>query len=171
MILRNESTSDNTYFKDISFEVTSGLEGIGLVTDAAWTDINLDGWDDLVIVGEWMSVRIFENHQGQLIEKTEQYGLDDTLGWWECIVPYDLDLDGDMDLVVGNLGLNYKYKASKGEPFKIYADDFDQNGKSGYRIGILQWGRTISTAWEGMFITADSLNKKEVWQLYIFFQS
>ena len=90
-------------------------------------DIDGDSWDDLIIVGEWMPIRIFKNTEGTFKEITEQVYKTDHRGWWFDIKKGDFDNDGDMDLIVGNLGLNYKYQASEEKPFKIYLNDFDKN--------------------------------------------
>jgi hypothetical protein len=80
------------------------------------------------MVGEWMSVRVFRNNSNKFEDITDQTGLSEETGWWNCLTSADFDHDGDMDLVAGNLGLNCKYKASKEHPFEVYAKDFDNNG-------------------------------------------
>mgnify|MGYP000253285267 FL=1 len=97
------------------------------MTSSEWVDIDGDSWDDLIIVGEWMPIRIFKNTEGTFKEITEQVYKTDHRGWWFDIKKGDFDNDGDMDLIFGNLGLNYKYQASEEKPFKIYLNDFDKN--------------------------------------------
>ena len=99
----------------------------GLVTDAIWTDFNNDGLYDLVVVGEWMPIKFFQNQNGGFVEVTDQMGMNGTTGWWNTISQNDLDGDGDQDFIVGNLGQNYKFKASSEKPFHIYSADFDGN--------------------------------------------
>ena len=126
-ILENKSSKDNIQFVDVTKEKNPALENIGLVTSSEWVDIDGDSWDDLIIVGEWMPIRIFKNTKGTFKEITEQVYKTDHRGWWFDIKKGDFDNDGDMDLIVGNLGLNYKYQASEEKPFKIYLNDFDKN--------------------------------------------
>jgi enediyne biosynthesis protein E4 len=128
-LLRNDSRKGNAGFTDVTADVCPRLNNIGMVTDAVFTDIDGDKKPDLVITGEWMSIRIFKNTGTTFTEITEKSGLSDETGWWNCVISADFDHDGDMDLVAGNLGLNYKYKASKKYPFELYSRDFDNNGK------------------------------------------
>lgn len=114
---------------DVTLEKAPGLERIGLVTDAIWLDVNDDKQLDLIVVGEWMRIEIFEQQQGVFTNATESYGLENTRGWWFSVAAADFDQDGDKDLVVGNLGLNNKFHASEEKPFEIYYNDFDDNGK------------------------------------------
>jgi len=127
-ILRNDSKSGNVLFTDVTAEVAPMLKNIGMVTDAVFTDINGDRKKDLVIVGEWMSVRVLKNNGKTFEEITDKSGLSQETGWWKSIVAADFDHDGDIDLVAGNLGLNYRYKAAIKSPFEVYAKDFDNNG-------------------------------------------
>jgi hypothetical protein len=118
------------YFADVTEKYNRSLVYPGMVTDAMWTDFNGDNRLDLIIVGEWMKIRVFQSDPGNLIEITDQCGLKDSEGWWNAIEAADFDRDGDMDFVLGNLGLNSQIKASVGEPATIYAKDFDNNGST-----------------------------------------
>ena len=101
-----------------------------MVTCAEWTDFDKDGDKDLMVAGEWMGIRLFENSNGKLTETSNSVGLKDTEGWWFTIKEIDFDQDGDKDYVVGNIGLNHKFKASVEKPFQVFNDDFDDNGTS-----------------------------------------
>lgn len=98
---------------------------LGMVTDAVWTDYSGDGTADLIVVGEWMSPIFFRIEQGRFVRDDKfKGGLN---GLWQRIVPFDVDADGDLDLVLGNWGLNSKLKASPEHPLKMYYGDFDNN--------------------------------------------
>ena len=131
LLLENEGGS----FKEVSKEKAPGFEKLGMVTDATWLDFDKDGDQDLVVVGEWMPVTVFVNENGKLENRTAQFGLEDSKGWWNCVEQADIDGDGDLDLIAGNLGENYKYQASKEEPFHVYAGDVDKNGRSDIILG------------------------------------
>ena len=109
------------------------IAGVGMVTDAVWTDIDHDGWEDLIIVGEFMPIKIFRNQKGTLKEMSVSW-IDDndkkttTEGWWNCIKAADFDNDGDMDFIAGNQGLNSFIKPKKNYPLYVYNKDFDKNG-------------------------------------------
>jgi len=104
------------------------LKNMGMVTDAVFTDIDQDGDEDMIIVGEWMTITVLTNNNGVFENSSEKLGLDDTRGMWWSITASDLDNDGDDDYIIGNLGNNNKFKATKSHPFKVYANDFDNNG-------------------------------------------
>ncbi len=129
------------HFKKITSTNFDFLEGFGMVTDAKISDLNGDGVSELVIVGEWMSVHVFEISNGSLIDKTLDYGMSNTKGWWNTIEIHDYDNDGDKDIIAGNLGHNIKYKASQEEPFKLYVDDFDKNGSNDVYLGYYENGQ------------------------------
>jgi hypothetical protein len=103
------------------------LERVGIVRSAIWTDFDNDGDKDLMIVGEWMNIQIFENVKGKL-SKYNSKSLEKTSGMWHSIKGYDFDGDGDEDYLVGNLGLNNKFKSSNAKKFHVYSCDFDSNG-------------------------------------------
>lgn len=127
-ILKNESQNGIVQFEDATEKIAPFLKDYGMVTDAKWEDINGDNRLDLVTVGEWMSPKILLNNKAGFIDATGSSNLDTELGWWSSIAVADFDKDGDKDFIAGNLGLNYKYKATKEKPFEIFAKDFDKNG-------------------------------------------
>ncbi|MAU72674.1 MAG: hypothetical protein CML04_11330 [Pseudozobellia sp.] len=127
-ILRNDSSSDEIKFTDVTQEIATELSYPGLISDALWTDFNGDSWPDLILAGEWMPLRFFKNDKGKLREITESTGLANYLGWWNSLASADIDNDGDIDYFAGNVGENINFKASKDEPVRVYAKDLDNNG-------------------------------------------
>lgn len=124
-ILMNDG---NGNFTDVTSTVAPDMEKLGMVTDAAWIDINRDGLPDLMVVGEWMPVTIFLNENGKLIDASDTYIKFPSTGWWNTLHAEDMDGDGDLDVVLGNCGLNTQFRASQDEPLTLYYDDFDANG-------------------------------------------
>jgi enediyne biosynthesis protein E4 len=120
--------NENGKFVDKTSEVAPLLSKAGMVTSAVWSDLNGDKNAELIVVGEWMPIRIFEYTQGKFADVSSAYGLTKTEGWWSKVISDDIDGDGDQDLIAGNLGENYKFKASEERPFQVYAKDFDDNG-------------------------------------------
>lgn len=118
----------NGKFVDVSVEKAPDLANLGMVTSASWFDYNSDGLDDFVVVGEWMPVTVFTQSSNGTFKRQILAGLTDTEGWYYSVETADMDEDGDEDIIVGNLGLNYKYKASVKEPFEVHSFDFDKNG-------------------------------------------
>ncbi len=118
----------NGKFKDVTAAHTKELEFPGMVTDALWSDYNGDGTKDLILVGEWMPVAIFRNHNAKLTKRESDSTLSNSDGWWFSIAEGDVNNDGKMDYIVGNQGENYQYKATAEAPFRLYSKDFDNNG-------------------------------------------
>ena len=128
-LLRNDSKGPNDIqFTDITIENAADLQYPGLVSSALWTDYDLDGWMDLILTGEWMPISVFKNIEGRFENRTSDSGLKDYTGWWNSIAGADFDKDGDIDYVVGNHGLNSRFKVSQDQPMQIIAKDFDKNG-------------------------------------------
>jgi hypothetical protein len=115
-------------FHDISSAKAPALNNIGMVTDMVWADIENDGDKDMIIVGEWMSIKILLNENGRFTDVSENSGLTNTGGFWHRVVAKDLNDDGLTDFVVGNDGLNFRFKASQHTPLTMYVNDFDLNG-------------------------------------------
>ena len=120
--------NDEGKFRKSVKDTAPSIEHMGMVTDAVFTDIDNDKDDDLIIVGEWMNIEVLKNEDGKFINRSEDFGLKNSRGIWWSITASDLDNDGDEDYIIGNLGLNNKFKASKEHPFKLYVNDFDNNG-------------------------------------------
>lgn len=127
-LLKNVSTNQKTRFENRIAEDSKALQFAGMVTDAEWVDINKDGWPDLIVVGEWMPVKLFINNKGRLEEKSKEFGLDKSDGLWTRIIPADMDGDGDQDFVLGNLAPNSQLRASIKEPMTLCVNDFMQSG-------------------------------------------
>ncbi|WP_273568198.1 FG-GAP-like repeat-containing protein [Maribacter halichondriae] len=117
-LLENDGKGNFAPIKNVA------LVNIGMITDAHWADINNDGWHDLILVGEWMGIKIFINTAGELTDKSENFGLGDTSGLWTALEVSDVDGDGDEDLIAGNLGLNNFFEPD----MRMYISDFDGNG-------------------------------------------
>ncbi|SHI59702.1 VCBS repeat-containing protein [Pseudozobellia thermophila] len=121
--------NDGGVFTDATNELAPHLDRLGMVSDARAGDIDNDSWVDLVIVGDWMPITVLKNRNGRMeFDVSENQGLEQSHGWWNCIEMADFDKDGDLDFVVGNWGLNNPFDASVQEPLSIYAKDFDNNG-------------------------------------------
>lgn len=121
-LLLNDGTGK---FTDATQKMAPGLADIGMVTNARWTDLDKNGKPDLLLCCEWGGIEAFLNTGGQLKRQT----LSDKTGWWNFVMAVDIDNDGDLDLVAGNLGRNSRLQASDKEPVRLYYNDFDDNGK------------------------------------------
>ncbi|MDX1637623.1 MAG: VCBS repeat-containing protein [Balneolaceae bacterium] len=107
------------------------LKRAGMVTDALWTDYDADGDEDLLVVGEWMPVMLFENRDGTI---RFDYAVENSEGWWSALKEADLDGDGDTDYVLGNWGTNSKFQATPEKPVRMYVNDFNNRGNTEFII-------------------------------------
>jgi len=131
-LLINENGKFVPYQRDL-------FENLGMVTDAVWDDYNRDGQVDLIIVGEWMKPVFLRNNKGKF--EVDNVYSEKLGGLWQAIIPFDIDQDGDTDYILGNWGLNSKFKASGSFPMKMFYSDFDGNGKSETVIAIEKNGK------------------------------
>jgi enediyne biosynthesis protein E4 len=123
-LLRN----DNGKFTDVTEAVAPGLQNIGIITSAIWTDADNDSKVDLMLTGEWLPITIFKNNGKKLSNAVAGSGLENSNGWWQSLVAGDFDNDGDMDYVAGNWGLNTPFNCSNEKPISLCYQDFDKNG-------------------------------------------
>ena len=129
-LLQNETVNGVIKFVDVTAKVASSLQYAGMVTSAIFTDLNKDSFPDLVIAGEWMPVKIFINGKDKFIERSDEFGLQNSNGLWTCIVPEDIDNDGDQDFLLGTLAPNTQFRASEKEPMTLCINDFLHTGKT-----------------------------------------
>lgn len=123
----NTLAADKPSFDNLADGPLPALKSLGVVRSALWSDYDNDGWQDLLVVGEFMAVTIFRNNQGTL-EKLSADKLPVASGMWNSINGSDVDLDGDIDYILGNYGDNSNYVPTEAEPIRVYAEDFDENG-------------------------------------------
>ena len=118
----------NGVFKNVTYKIAAEFENFGIVNKVITTDINNDGWEDFICVGEWTNIGVFINNKGKFKNISIENGLDKIYGWWYNIQETDVNNDGYKDYIVGNIGTNSKYKTNQSKPLKVFADDFDENG-------------------------------------------
>jgi enediyne biosynthesis protein E4 len=113
-------------FTDVTKTKAPELLNIGMVTDAQCVDVDGNGTTEIVLVGDWMPLTIFEQANGVFSKRI----VPNTSGWWNCLKVDDIDNDGDLDLLAGNMGLNTRVKADTARPARLYVEDFDANGQT-----------------------------------------
>lgn len=128
-------TNDGTgSFKNYTKRFIPQIDQLGMVTDASWADLDGDSYPELIVVGDWMPVMIFKNKRNKLelqageIIKNTKGEIEKTNGWWNTVEISDIDNDGDLDILAGNLGLNSRLRATQQKPVEMYVKDFDHNG-------------------------------------------
>jgi len=113
---------------NVTRDIAPELRKFGIINDLEVVDINNDGTEDFIAVGEWSSIGIFINENGQFANMAHKYGVDNNKGWWYSVTEVNISKDNQPDFIVGNIGLNSKYKSSKENPLRVYAGDMDENG-------------------------------------------
>lgn len=124
-LLRN----DDGVLVDVTDDMAPGLAESGMVTAALWTQADGDSLQDLLILSELDAPKLYLNHVKKFAQSPRPNGLNDLKGWWNSLAAADIDNDGDIDYIAGNLGFNTKYKANSAHPFRIYFNDFEGTGK------------------------------------------
>ncbi len=115
-------------FTDQIVSIAPDLQNHGMITDAVWADLDQDDVKELIVVGEWMPVSVFQFENDKLKNKSLSYFDKEYKGWWNTIEVGDLNNDQRPDLIVGNIGTNTQFQVSNEEPVEMYYDDFDNNG-------------------------------------------
>ena len=126
---------------NVTATIAPELLKLGMITDAVWSDFDDDRDLDLVVVGDWMAVEIFENTAGKFKRVTSDLGLADYRGWWSAITAADVDGDGDVDYILGNHGENSRFQPTREEPVAMFVNDFDRNGSVEHVMGKLSGGK------------------------------
>ena len=174
VLLQNVSEAGNVRFKNVTEEIAPDLNNIGMVTDVVWEDLDGDEDLDMLLVGEWMSISYMKFNGKKYTTKRE---LDKSKGWWNASVAGDFDNDGDLDIMLGNLGKNYKYKVDDEHSFDIYSTDFDDNGKQDVVLSYEQDGQEFPVrgkqcsseqmpSLKKKFTTYDAFAKAEITDIY-----
>ncbi len=146
-LLQNDGTGK---FVNVTGKYNNELATIGFVTNAAWSDLDKDGIKDLVISLEWGGIVAFKNEK----IKFEKKIISDKQGWWNFVFPVDIDNDGDLDMIAGNLGENNRFKPTTKKPVSLYYNDFDDNGKKEQVLTYFLGGKEIP------FANKDELTKQ-----------
>lgn len=113
---------------DITEKVAPNFANFGIVNSIIPTDFDQDGWMDFIAIGEWTGIGLFKNQKGTFQNISTKEDTSELKGWWYSIKETDVNNDGLPDYILGNIGTNIKFKASKEKPFKVHATDFDDNG-------------------------------------------
>lgn len=147
-------------FKNQSKRYMPQITELGMITDAEWSDIDKDGYLDLVVTQDWGGIAIFKNERGRTLTLKEI--IKDSEGLWNCLKPADIDGDGDIDFIVGNIGDNTKLKTSVQNPATLTVNDFDKNGTVEQIIScVTEDGKTYPMVLKGELQRALPMIKKK----------
>jgi len=152
-----QNQGDGT-FKEVTNAVAPGLKDLGVISDASSADLNGDGQPDLIVAGDWMPVTVFINKSGKL---TKTDALHSGNGLWQSVYAADIDQDGDLDILAGNMGLNTTLGANKENPMKMYLGDFNGDGAADPVIGRTENGKVYPIVDRDMLLTSMPYLKKK----------
>lgn len=121
--------NNNGTFKDVTASLLPEFASLGIVKDIIFDDLNQDGSTEMLVAGDWMSLKVYSVSASGFADVSSDFGLNNTEGWWNEVTIGDFNGDGIKDIAAGNLGLNCRLKASEKEPIEVYATDIDNNGQ------------------------------------------
>jgi enediyne biosynthesis protein E4 len=148
-------------FSDQTSSLAPQLPEAGMITDAQWADLNGDGYPELLLTGDWMALRVFANSKGRLSDESTAWGTAGLTGCWNVIRAADLDGDGDLDFIVGNMGKNWQWNVTSSQALQLYAADFDNTGGLVPVVSVSENGKEYAYASrDEMLDQVPSLKKK-----------
>ncbi|MFN3998350.1 VCBS repeat-containing protein [Algoriphagus sp.] len=130
-------------FTEISTSLNPELSKLGMLTSGALADLDGDGKDEIILAGEWMPIRIFSFQENKLIEKTADFGFQNTKGLWNCLLVKDVNGDGKPDILAGNHGLNSRLRTNPNSQLRLVINDFDQNGTLDHILANYENSRSV----------------------------
>lgn len=144
-------------FENVTEQVSNDLLNVGMVKNGAWSDVDQDGDQDLLLAVEWEPIKVLMNENGNFKEMT----FNNLKGWWNFVLPYDFDQDGDIDILAGNTGENSKLNPSDQELVKMYVADFDGDEQTEPILTYFKSGKEIPFAnYEELTTQMPGLKKK-----------
>jgi len=156
-VLRN----DKAVFQDVTAQIAPAFAQAGMVRSIVWADLDGDKKEEMVVAGEWMPIQVFAVNGGKLELATQKFGLENSDGFWHSLIAADVDKDGDLDLVAGNIGLNTRYKATPEAPLRLFAKDFDGNGSMDPIMTQTDEGKDVPVAMRDVLLKQVPILKKK----------
>jgi hypothetical protein len=117
-------------FTDHTDQLVPEFKNLGMITDSGLADLNGDGHEELILVGDAMPISVFSKTDNRWINSTSTYFETTQVGFWSDLQVGDWDGDGKPELFVGNHGRNSQLFASDQQPMELLYKDFDGNGST-----------------------------------------